>query len=108
MSPLLQLQQKFTRLLPRLYDYIHTNGWECTQAEGTNLEHVGHMAHSLHYLALAQDLNLFVGGVWQTKDCPEWQSIGAYWLTLDPDCRWGGKFTSVDLDHFSLTFGGLQ
>jgi hypothetical protein len=64
------------------------------------------MAGSLHYIRLAQDLNLFVNGKWQKSDCPEWRSIGNKWESLDPMARWGGRFKSVDLNHFSFEHEG--
>ena len=63
---------------------------------------VGHMTNSLHYERLAVDLNLFINGVWITKDHPEWQFLGAYWKGLHPLNRWGGDIVQkVDLNHFS-------
>lgn len=66
------------------------------------------MPGSLHYSRLAADLNLFVDGKWRKTDCIEWRAIGAYWESLDPLCRWGGRFTSGDFNHFSLAHEGKE
>lgn len=65
-----------------------------------------HMAGSLHYLGLAQDWNLFVGGEYKKSDCPEWQAAGAKWESLHSLARWGGRFETVDLNHFSIAHDG--
>jgi len=45
------------------------------------------------------DLQLFKDGVYLT-DPAAYKIRGEYWKTLDPSCRWGGDFTTVDADHF--------
>lgn len=64
------------------------------------------IANSLHLEKLAVDLQLFVNGVYQT-DTSAYQSLGDYWKTLDPLCRWGGDFTTrKDGNHFSISHEG--
>lgn len=66
-----------------------------------------HMPGSLHYLGLAQDLNLFIDGRWiNDGGAPQWTEIGVKWESLHPLCRWGGRFASVDSNHFSLEHEG--
>lgn len=101
-------QSLFAKLIGQLIPWIYGSGWELTFGDFTRPDHLGHMLNSAHYIRLAADLNLFVAGEWKQTDCPEWQAIGAYWLTLDPLCRWGGKFAQVDLNHFSLMRGGFM
>jgi hypothetical protein len=84
--------------------WIYAQGWEVTFADFYAL--TGHMAGSLHGLRLAADLNLFVKGVYQPNECPEWHAIGAQWVSYDKDCRWGGNFPSKDENHISMTWGG--
>lgn len=63
-----------------------------------------HLKTGLHYSRLAMDLNLFVGGVYQDRNGPEFEALGQHWESLDPLCRWGGRFN--DPNHFSITWDG--
>ena len=56
---------------------------------------------SLHTEGLAVDLNLYVGGVYQTQTAA-YAALGAWWEAQDPACRWGGRFRRPDGNHFSL------
>ena len=99
-------QSYFAVLLAKLILWISDQGWAVTLGESYRGDAKGHMPGSLHYVRLAQDLNLFVGGKWMTANCPEWQKIGTFWKSLDPLCAWGGDFGSVDLNHVSLKHEG--
>jgi hypothetical protein len=99
-------QSAFVSCLGELIAFAENKGWELTLGEGFVSSKTGHMRDSLHYIKLAQDLNLFVLGKWKDRDCPEWQAMGAFWKTLYPLAKWGGDFDSVDLNHFSLGHGG--
>jgi len=61
--------------------------------------------NSLHERRLAMDLNLFKGGALLTK-AEDYEPLGVYWESLDPQCCWGGRFS--DADHFSITDGGQR
>ena len=98
-------QAKFARLVAQLITWIFAQGWEVTFGEGFDDDGKGHMRGSLHYLRLAQDLNLFVDGEYIADgDHPAWEAIGEKWESLDPECRWGGRFR--DANHISLAHGG--
>ena len=62
---------------------------------------------SIHQDKLAVDLNLFhrVSGAYlgETEDH---ELLGAYWESLHPLCRWGGKFR--DGNHYSMEFMGRK
>ena len=104
-----QQQSLFAKYLGQLLVYIYSmDGWEVTLADGYRADHMGHMVNSCHYLRLAQDLNLFIDGVWKDQICPEWTAIGAFWTALDPDCKWGGNFKSVDANHVSMAWEGSE
>lgn len=114
-----ETQSLFVRLLALLFVYAHTQGYELTLGEGLRSDHAGHMPNSNHYRALAQDLNLFVNGIWKPRACAEWDDLGAYWKSLHPLCRWGGDFMTrnaltgkdepqMDLNHFSLEWEGIK
>ena len=102
-----QLQSILVRCLGHLYTYADRQGYELTLADGLRSDRKGHMTNSLHYIALAQDVNLFIRGEW-IKDGgdPVWTELGTYWERLHPLCRWGGRFPSVDSNHFSVTYDG--
>jgi len=110
-----QKQELFAQLLGRLLTWIYTHEtWKVRLGEG----YVGdtdakdgdydgpHMRNGEHYNKLAQDLNLFVKGVFITGAHPAWDEIGAKWKSFHPLCRWGGDFASRDFNHISLTHGG--
>lgn len=100
-------QQLFTRLLGQLLGWIYGHPtWAVTLGEGYRGDSQGHMAGSLHYSRLAQDLNLFVEGIWVTGWHPAWDEIGAVWRGFHPLARWGGDFHSRDFNHFSITHEG--
>lgn len=119
-------QSLFALLLAQLIVWIDSKGWAVTLADvgvgelrkvqllGVNGKPTGpkmqaldrvHMKGSLHYSRLAADLNLFVNGKWiQSGSHPAWTAIGERWESLDPLCRWGGRF--ADSNHVSLAHGG--
>jgi hypothetical protein len=109
-------QSLFARLLAQLILWIFAQGWEVTLSEGyvgitdgKDFDHDGpHMRAGAHYTQLGQDLNLFVQGKYQRTGCPEWDEIGAKWLSYHPLCRWGGQFKSRDWNHVSLFHEGRQ
>ncbi len=68
-----------------------------------------HMEGSLHYSALAIDLNLFKDGSYiGDGDDPGYLAMGQFWEQLDPQCRWGGRFKSRDSNHFSIANEGRE
>jgi hypothetical protein len=58
-----------------------------------------HKFNSQHYNKCAVDVNLFKDGVWLTKT-EDHAVLGAYWESLDPECRWGGRFK--DGNHYQI------
>lgn len=116
-------QSLFVSLLGKLFTWVDAKpGWSLTLGEGRiGLTRIAstptderlvvtdrvHMEGSLHYSGLAQDLNLFVGNVWVNDGGdPRWTEIGVFWESLHPLCRWGGRFHSVDSNHFSVAHAG--
>lgn len=113
----------FTKCLAQFLLYATQQGYELTQGEGYienprkarngRLVTDGvHMRDSLHYLRLALDLNLFVrtpAGDWEfvtDSGHPAWVDLGTFWESLDPLCRWGGRFNPPDGNHVSVTYKG--
>lgn len=63
------------------------------------------IANSLHTERLAIDLNLFKDGVYITDESGH-RELGAWWETLGPMYRWGGRFR--DPNHYSLSPDGKR
>lgn len=103
-----QKQSLFTKLLGQLIVFVYDSGYELTLGEGYVSTKTGHMVGSLHYIKLAQDLNLFVDGVYITSTHPVWNKLGKFWKSLHPLCAWGGDFFSKDYNHFSLEHEGRK
>jgi hypothetical protein len=100
-------QSLLVRCLGHLILFATKKGYELTLGDGLRKDGKGHREGSLHYTALAQDLNLFIDGEWITDGGdPAWTVLGTYWESLDPLCRWGGRFRSVDSNHFAVTHEG--
>lgn len=71
----------------------------------------GHMENSVHYDRLAIDLNLFYKGkyVRTYEEAPTvWERLGTIWKQTHELARWGGDFTSKDLNHFSFEHEGRR
>lgn len=113
MSPLLESQMLFARLLPRLLDYVAELGLACTVGEveraagwALTLSKQGKGSlRSLHIDRLAVDVHLFRGATYLTRT-EDHAALGAYWKTLHPRCRWGGDFGRPDGNHYSIEWGG--
>src|SRR5688500_9306260 len=111
-----QKQSLFAKLIAQLITWIFGQGWEVTLGEGfvgltdgKDFDHDGpHMRSGAHYTQTGIDLNLFVRGEYKSRACPEWDAIGAKWLSYHPLCRWGGNFRSLDLNHLSVYHEGRQ
>lgn len=104
-----QKQRLFFKLITELKTWALTQGYEFTTGEAFRppetaaiyaIEGRG-VANSLHGQKLAEDLNLFVGGVYQPTTEAH-RPIGMKWKTLHPACRWGGEFKRADGNHYEL------
>jgi hypothetical protein len=110
MSELRDKRIKFTRLLAELIQWGNAQtGYEIALGRDFDEGHepLHHMAGSLHYMGLANDLALYVDGVYQTET-EQYKRLGDAWKSLDPDCCWGGDFEIVDGNHLSIKFGGKK
>lgn len=114
MGAMFEHQRKFLRLMTlllaeavRLDLPVKFGCFKCNEP--------GHHARlSLHHDALAGDLPMVWPdgryGTWE-----EYQPLGNFWKSLDPDCAWGGDFDlnmdgvkKDDANHFSLRFQGRR
>lgn len=109
-----QAQRLFMRLVPRLIDYIHEQGYECTGGDlyrdprvfGEIGERLGYgHPNSNHKRKLAIDINLFRNGAYLAKT-EDHKPIGEWWKQQHELCRWGGDFPDPDGNHYSLFWGG--
>jgi hypothetical protein len=102
-------QAKFMFNLSKLIQYTYGLGY--TLSGGDLWATSGHKENSLHYQRLAIDLNLFKLNEETQKN--EWvkksedhKELGTYWESLDPKCRWGGRYS--DGNHYELVPGGYK
>jgi len=108
-------QRKFTVLVARLILWANDKDYGLTMGEAyrtpeqaaLNAKTGSGISNSLHRIRLAIDLNLFIGGTYQT-DSEAYRPLGDYWKSLDPDCCWGGDFKHKDGNHFSLQNEGVR
>jgi len=107
-------QRLFMRLVPRLIDRIHEQGYECTVGDayrdprvfGELGEHLGYgHARSAHKRRLAIDINLFRDGVYLQKT-EDHKPFGEWWKQQHPLCRSGIDFQ--DGNHYSLEWDGVK
>ena len=68
-----------------------------------------HMKGSLHEIGLAQDIALYLNGVWLNAT-EDYEPLGTWWedygVSHGLPLVWGGNFSKPDGDHFSLRWGG--
>lgn len=114
-----QKQRQFTRMVADLIAWAYDNGYELTFGEAWRTPEQARLnaaagkgiANSLHIDRLAIDLNLFVGGKYQT-DSAAYRPLGEYWERIGG--AWGGRFTDAfgkpkpDGNHFSLPWQGRK
>ena len=93
------------KLLPKMREF----GYEYAFDEVTNHQGTGHMKNSIHYEGCAGDVLLYKDGKYLVRT-EDYRSSGEYWESLDPDCKWGGRWG--DGNHFSFApvelFGGRK
>ena len=108
-------QQKFALLVCSLIEWADKVGYKVTFGEAYRTAHEAQweaeqgrgIARSLHTIRLAIDLNLFKNGTYLTAT-EDYQLVGEYWESLDPECAWGGRFSKPDGNHFSLSNEGIK
>lgn len=108
-------QVLFARLLSRLIQAAESMGYEITLGEVWRPDAMAAIyakqglgiANSLHRKRLAADVNLFVGGVYLTKS-EDYRKLGEWWEQQNPMCRWGGRFSKPDGNHYSIEHEGVR
>lgn len=115
-------QRLFVSLVGKLIAHAYEEGYELSfgeafrsPQEAQRLAQVGAgIQNSLHTKRLAVDLNLFLDSapgvdddIYQTSS-EAYRSLGEYWESLHELCRWGGRFSKPDGNHFSLEHEGVR
>jgi hypothetical protein len=105
MSVLGELQRKFPLMVAKLIIYAYDLGYEITFGESYDDDNTGHMRGSLHYIKLAQDLNVFKDDVYlQGKEAEIAHSkMHDFWDSLG-----GAPRIAKDLNHYSIQFEGRR
>lgn len=94
---LLERQQVFAKLVPRLIDKAHELGYDVTLGDCYRDPRCPYGAKkSLHKSRLAIDLNLFKDGEYLTTTDAH-QELGEWWESVGG--TWGGRFN--DGNHYS-------
>jgi len=109
-----QKQRLFAKLAADLIIRAYATGYEVTLGDAFRDPRVhgeigekkgyGH-PKSAHKNRLAIDLNLFKDGKF-LQATEDHQSLGEWWESQHPDCRWGGRFN--DGNHYSLEHDGVK
>ena len=99
MSVLGDKQRKFSGDFALLTLYAIALGYKVTHQP----EHEDHIEGSLHYLGLAEDINIFKDGVYLDKT-EDHEPLGFFWESLGN--TWGGRFE--DGNHYSIEHNGMR
>jgi hypothetical protein len=109
-------QEKFQRLIVMHKLWMFIQGYQIRGGDAFRDPRVhgeigekmgyGHV-NSVHKSKLAEDLYITSDGI-LLSTFDEHLIIGEHWEGLDPECRWGGRFGSVDCVHFSLEHNGYM
>lgn len=111
-----EAQREFMHDVGRLIIWAYENGYELTGADlyrsrdaaVANAAAGSGIANSLHCDRLAIDLNLFIGGVYQSTSEAH-RPLGDYWKSLRPGVNfWGGDFQKPDGNHYSRGWQGRK
>jgi len=109
----------FTRLLCTLILRMSMRGISLAFGEGyvaltdaADGDHDGpHKRGGAHYTGIGMDLIMYrtsdgrEGPITDGSDS-EWLRVGQEWERMDSLCRWGGRFSPPDANHFSLLHDG--
>ena len=105
MSILGDKQRKFAHDICLLILYAEALGYSVTFQP----EHENHMDDSLHYIALAKDINIFIdidedGNEDYLNDTEDHLELGLFWESMGNS--WGGRFG--DGNHYSIKHNGKR
>jgi hypothetical protein len=104
----------FTRALADLVVYANSISYELAFAEGMDRitekdPTTDHMKGSLHEIGLAQDIDLYINGIYMPATSDH-EPLGTWWEDYGVHnglpLVWGGNFPTPDGNHYSLRWGG--
>lgn len=107
-------QRLLVQLIAKLIEFAYANGYQLTLGDAFRDPRVhGAMGiklgyshpNSNHKQRLAIDFNLFKDGVF-LQNTEDHRPLGEYWESLNPLCRWGGRFN--DGNHYSIEHDGIK
>jgi hypothetical protein len=107
-------QRLLVQLIAKLIEFAYANGYQLTLGDAFRDPRVhGAMGIKLgyshpssnHKQRLAIDFNLFKDGVF-LQNTEDHRPLGEYWESLNPLCRWGGRFN--DGNHYSIEHDGIK
>lgn len=115
-------QRLFAKLMGEFLVWCYAEDYEITFGEATRPPEVAELyasqgrgiANSLHNKRLALDLNLFTDSSLESDEdiyqssSEAYRPLGEKWESMHPLCRWGGRFTRPDGNHFSLEHEGIK
>lgn len=111
-----QARCQFTTALAHLVLHAESLGYELAFAEGMDRITAkdptsDHMKTSLHHIGLAQDIDLYLKGVY-LMDSEDHEPLGTWWEDYGIEhglpLVWGGNFKRPDGNHYSLRYGGVS
>lgn len=108
-----QKQSFFVELIAILIAEANRKGYELTfgeayrsPEEALRLSKLGKgIKNSNHTIRLAVDFNLFRDGKYLSST-ESHRELGEYWESLNPLCKWGGRFG--DGNHYSFEHNGVS
>lgn len=104
----------FTKALADLVDHAISLGYEIAFAEGMDKitekdPTTDHMKGSNHEIGLAQDVDLYLNGVY-LMNSEDHEPLGTWWEEYGVEhglpLVWGGNFSHKDGNHYSLRWQG--
>ena len=104
-----QKQSRFAQLISQLILWAFDQGYEITLGEAWRPDEMQEIylaqgktktKASRHQKRLAEDLNLFINGEYQT-DLEAYRPLGEKWKSMDRNCVWGGEW-GWDANHFQF------
>ena len=98
-------QSRFARMISELILWAYGQGYEITLGDAwSKPEYKAHRPNSLHFLRLAEDLNLFKDDKY-LEETEGHRPLGEKWIQMGGS--WGGSW-GTDGNHYSLEHNGYR
>lgn len=110
-----QARCAFTIAIAHLILFAISEGYEIALSEGMDRvtekdPTTDHMQGSNHAIGLANDMELYLNGVWLNQS-EDHAVLGAWWEAYGVDHSlplvWGGNFSKPDGNHYSMWWKGV-